>query len=110
AMLRSRTSFSLAPRYGHPNRERGVIMIAALKALRCLVVAKLLALVCLTASFAQQPAKPALPPINPAQARADQTLGGLDGPGFAIAYNEEAGILVAACERSTLQYWNKGET
>jgi WD40 repeat protein len=45
--------------------------------------------------------------INPAQARLDQTLGGLDGPGFALAYNEAAGILAAACERGTIHYWNK---
>jgi WD40 repeat protein len=60
------------------------------------------------AAVAQQPPKPpALPPINPAQARLDQTLGGLDGPGFAIAVNEEAGMTAAACENGTIRYWNK---
>lgn len=85
-------------------------MNSVLQALRMSVATGITVLVCFAPSLAQQPAKPALPPINPAQARPDQTLGGLDGPGFAIAYNDEAGILVAACERSTLQYWNKGET
>jgi hypothetical protein len=60
---------------------------------------------------AQQPAKPPpLPPINPAAARLDQTLAGLDGPGFALAHGDEAGILAAACERGTIHYWTKGET
>lgn len=65
----------------------------------------------LSLALAQQPPPkpPALPPINPAQARFDQALGGLDGPGFAIAFNEETGILAAACEHNTIQYWNKGE-
>ena len=43
---------------------------------------------------AQPPARsPALPPITPALARLDQTVNGLDGPGFAIAYSEPLGIL-----------------
>jgi WD40 repeat protein len=62
----------------------------------------------LTLLVAQQPAKPpAFPPINPAQARLDQTLHGLDGPGFALALNEEAGILAAGCEHGTIQFWHK---
>ncbi len=62
----------------------------------------------LSAAIAQQPAKPPpLPPINPALARLDQAIGGLDGPGFAIAYNEETGMLAAACERDTIHCWNK---
>src|SRR5262245_20775150 len=57
----------------------------------------------------QQPAKPpALPPINPAQARLDQTLGGLDGPGFGIAYNEQAGLLAVGCDQGSIHYWPKG--
>jgi WD40 repeat protein len=58
---------------------------------------------------AQPPAKPAptFPPINPAQARPDHTLGGLAGPGFAIAGNDDAGILAAACEHDAIQYWHK---
>lgn len=50
---------------------------------------------------------PALPPINPAAARLDQTITGLDGPGFAIAYRDAADRLVAGCERGTLQVWRK---
>jgi WD40 repeat protein len=58
--------------------------------------------------IAQQPPKPpALPAINTAQARLDLTLSGLDGPGFAIAVNEEAGMTAAGCENGTIRYWNK---
>jgi WD40 repeat protein len=59
-------------------------------------------------ALAQAPKPPTAPPINPAQARLDQTLGGLPGPGFALAYSEPAGILAAACERDAIQYWNRG--
>src|SRR5262245_11888081 len=58
--------------------------------------------------IAQQPAKPpTFPPINPAAARLDQTIGGLDGPGFAIADGEPAESVLAACERGTIQIWKK---
>jgi len=58
--------------------------------------------------LAQQPAKPpALPPISPAQARLDQTLGGLDGPGFGVAYNEQAGLLAVGCDQGSIHYWPK---
>src|SRR5205807_9360345 len=50
---------------------------------------------------------PAFPPINPAAARLDQTITGLDGPGFAIAYSPETDTLAAGCERDTIQTWNK---
>src|SRR6202011_3508155 len=50
---------------------------------------------------------PALPPIAPNQARLAQTISGLDGPGFALAYSEHSGILAAACERGTIPYWHK---
>lgn len=67
-----------------------------------------LATAVLPSAFAQQPAKPAaFPPINPAQARLVQTISGLAGPGLAIAQNEEAGILAAACENGQVQYWSK---
>ena len=57
---------------------------------------------------AQQPPKPpAYPPINPALARPDGVGGGLDGPGFGIAWNEDLGLLVAACENGDLCYWHK---
>src|SRR5947208_6445426 len=54
---------------------------------------------------AQPPKTPALPPINPAQARLDQTLGGLDGPCYALAVGENAEVLIAAGERGTLLAW-----
>ncbi|HZT82262.1 MAG TPA: WD40 repeat domain-containing protein [Gemmataceae bacterium] len=72
-----------------------------------LAAAGSLAAAFLAPAFAQQPAKPALPPIDPAKARLDQTVTGLDGPGFGIAANEEAGMLAAACEGGTVQCWNK---
>lgn len=50
---------------------------------------------------------PALPAINPLQARLDQTISNLDGPGSALAYSNSLGILTAACERGTLQSWDK---
>lgn len=70
------------------------------------MVGLLLAVAAVTGQQASKP--PALPPINPAQARLDQTAGGLDGSAFAVAYNESAGILAAACEGGSIQYWNKG--
>jgi WD40 repeat protein len=54
---------------------------------------------------AQQPG--AGPPLNPGQAHLLQTLGGLDGPGLAIAYNEPGGFLAAGCEAGTIRYWDK---
>lgn len=60
------------------------------------------------ATSAQQPAKPPLlPPINPAIAKLDQTIGGLDGPGFSMAYNQASDILAAGCERGSIQAWKK---
>lgn len=58
--------------------------------------------------FAQQP--PALPPIQPGNARPAEVLGGLAGPGFAIAYGEKDATLVAACEQNQLHYWLKPTT
>jgi WD40 repeat protein len=64
-------------------------------------------LLALALAKAQAPAPSALPAISPNQARLDQTLGGLDGPGFALAYNELTGTLAAACEGHSIHYWNK---
>src|SRR5262245_38868726 len=61
----------------------------------------------LNLAMAQQPMAPSFPPITPNLARLDQTLGGLDGPGFALAYNESAGTLAAACEGQSIHYWDK---
>ena len=62
--------------------------------------------------LAQQPAaKPApLPAINPGQAHLSQTLGGLDAPAFALAYQESTGILAAGSEQGTIHYWDKTVT
>ena len=57
---------------------------------------------------AQEKGKPpSLPPINPAVARLSQTITGLDGAGFAIAYSEGLDLLFAACEAGTIQGWKK---
>jgi hypothetical protein len=60
---------------------------------RAALIAALTILVVLASVPAQQPPKAELPPIAPNAARLDQTLGGLDGPGFALAYDESTGIL-----------------
>lgn len=63
----------------------------------------------LLAAQAQQPAGkgPTAPPINPATAKLDITVTGIDGPGFSIAYGSEADLLVASCERGTIQAFKK---
>lgn len=54
------------------------------------------------------PAKPpAFPPVTPAQARLDQTVGGLDGPGLALAVKDSGDLLAAGCERGGIQLWGK---
>jgi WD40 repeat protein len=64
--------------------------------------------VLLTRVSAQPPAAaPAIPPIAPNQARLVETIGGLDGPGFALGYSEHSGILAVACEQGTIPYWHK---
>ena len=60
--------------------------------------------------FAPIPIAAQAPPINPANARLAQTLGGLLGPGFALAYDETTGLLVAAGERGTIPYCDKDVT
>jgi WD40 repeat protein len=52
----------------------------------------------------QQPSPPA---IAAATAKLDQTLGGLDGPGFAVVHRENGDLVFAACEHGTIQYWAK---
>jgi WD40 repeat protein len=77
-----------------------------MKASLCSILVSAL-VVCISAtSPAQQPGKP-LPSIDPAKAKLDQTMTGLDGPGFAIVYNAQSGTLLAACERGTIQVWKK---
>lgn len=56
---------------------------------------------------AQKKDEPKLPPINPAQARLEQTFKGLDGPGFAIASSDAASMVAAACDKNTIQLWHK---
>ena len=68
-----------------------------------------LAFVLVALAFSQQPAPkpPEFPAINPAQARLAQTLGGLDGPGFAVTADEDSGMLAVGCEHGAIPYWNK---
>jgi len=49
---------------------------------------------------------PPLPPVNPAAARLDATLGGLDAPGVGVVVTD-GGLLVAACENGSLHYWDR---
>jgi WD40 repeat protein len=70
-----------------------------------LVVGTVGALIVLVVVAAGQEASPAA--IAPATAKLDQTLGGLDGPGFAIVHREDGDLLFAACEHGTIQYWAK---
>lgn len=59
-------------------------------------------------SYAQDKGKgPTYPPINPAIAKLDLTINGLDGPGFCLAYNPARDVLVAGCDRGTLMVWHK---
>lgn len=64
--------------------------------------------VMLLTAHAQQPAGkgPMLPPVNPATAKADVTVTGLDGPGFAIAVGGDD-LIVVGCENGTLQAFKK---
>jgi WD40 repeat protein len=59
------------------------------------------------AAFGQPAKGPIFPPIAPAQARLDQTINGLDGPGLGIAFSESRGVLAASCECGTVQLWRK---
>jgi WD40 repeat protein len=59
---------------------------------------------------AQQPAAkaPMFPAIDPAQARPGPIVTSkLDGPGLGIAWSEQLGLLLAACEGQTTHYWPK---
>jgi WD40 repeat protein len=56
---------------------------------------------------AQQPQSAQPPPIQPNQAKLDQTLRGHGGPGHVLAYSESSGILAAAFEDQSIHYWNK---
>src|ERR1017187_9297228 len=56
----------------------------------------------------KEPVKgPMFLPINPSIAKLDINITGLDGPGFGIAYGEEAGLLVVSCEKGTLKAFKK---
>src|ERR1700757_190792 len=84
------------------------------KSCRGAVIGTLLAFLanCVHARQPPQPGSPAAAPpaIAPNFARLDQTLGGLDGPGFALAYDESSGTLAAACEGRSIHYWDKAVT
>jgi WD40 repeat protein len=56
------------------------------------------------------PATAQAPSLNPANARLGQTLGGLPGPGFSLAYQESIGMLAAGCEHGLIPYWDKSVT
>lgn len=56
--------------------------------------------------FAHQPAAA---PIQPEQARLVASFDGMGGPGTALAYGEDAGVLVAGGQDGRLHYWFKPE-
>jgi WD40 repeat protein len=58
-------------------------------------------------AVAQQPAPPKYPPLKPDQTKLEQSFSGLDGPGFALAASDEAGVVVAACDGGTIHVWHK---
>jgi len=58
--------------------------------------------ICLSVSAADS-----LPAVNPAAARPDGVVNGLDGPGLTLACQDDGALLVAGCERGCLQYWRK---
>jgi WD40 repeat protein len=61
----------------------------------------------LSAQKPAPPKPPVFPPFNPAIAKLDQTITGLDGPGFCIAYGDTAEVLYVGCEKGTIQSWHK---
>src|SRR5260370_12883023 len=64
------------------------------------------ALACWSAVLSAQPPKaPALPAINPSQARLDETFGGWDGLCYALAAAPGAEFLIAGGENGTLLVW-----
>jgi WD40 repeat protein len=69
------------------------------------VLVHLFAVLPVMAQPKEEPKK--LPPINPPQARLEQTFKGLDGPGFAIVARDDGGLVAAACDGSTIQLWSK---
>src|SRR5438046_8700481 len=81
---------------GNPHSWECGYVMPAVKA--CLPIA-LMMLFTLTLVTAQQPPSSSLPSIAPNLARLDQTLGGLDGPGFALAYDAPTGALAAPSVR-----------
>lgn len=68
-------------------------------------LAALLLVLCNSTPIPGQP--PKLPAIAPAQARLEQTMRGLDGPGLALALSEDAAMIAAACDGGTIQLWHK---
>jgi WD40 repeat protein len=74
---------------------------------RFLLVAGVAAALLITSVRAQPAGPPALPPINPALAHLDQTIGGLEGPGLAVAVKESGDLLAAAGEHGCIQLWGK---
>ena len=49
----------------------------------------------------------AQPAVNPAAARLDGSVNGLDGPGLALACQDDGALVIVGCERGALHYWRK---
>jgi WD40 repeat protein len=68
----------------------------------------LILLIALWPALAQQPVPPpALPAINPANARLDQTLGKLDGPANVLAVDDTSGLLAVGGDRGVIALWHR---
>ena len=75
------------------------LMFAASMLLGCTLI--------LFSAHAQDKGKaPMLPPVNPAIAKLDNTVSGLDGPGFAIVTGADD-FIVVGCEKGSLQAFKK---
>lgn len=70
-------------------------------------IAVFAAAACILSASGQQPLAPKFPAVNPAAARLDLTLGGLEGPAWAIAAASDGGSLWAACDSGAICGWNK---
>jgi hypothetical protein len=55
----------------------------------------------------QHQSPPALPPIDPQQARLEQTISSLDAPGSALAYSERLGMLALGSDDGAIQVWDR---
>jgi WD40 repeat protein len=88
------------------NEIRGYFIMRRIRAIPGSLLALLIGLSAASAQKQPPPKTPALPAINPAIAKLDQTAA-LDSPGTALAARANSDLLLVACEDHTLRYWLK---